>query len=263
MKQDHSFLPKKAAKEADGVGVSNRGFRFPGPHDRVTLNGMTGSGKTTFAMWLFAESADFDKKPWIMLDYKIETMFTQALNKRYFRKLAIGADIPDKPGVFVVRPDLSKGQQPVKDLLWGIYRAGHCGLFLDEATMVPELRGEANSGGPFQSILSQGRSKEIPCWVLAQRPAFVNNMVYTENNYYCAFRLRSEDDLKKVNKNIPDNSENYDAVWSADRTLKPHWSRWYDVEQDKSWILRPCPPSEEILKILGERLDMRKNKQMI
>lgn len=254
----HRFLPPLHDKAAETIG-----FAFPGPRDRVTINGMTGSGKSTFALWLFAESADFDKKPWIFLDFKEEGLIAKALAAKLFGLLSIDAKIPKKPGVYVVRHNPRHGQAPVVDFLWKIYEAGKTGLFLDEATMVPELRGEANSGGPFQSLLSQGRSKEIPVWVLAQRPVNVNIMVFTENNFYSAFRLRGAEDLKKVVKNIPADSRGFARVWGESVKVPRYWSRWYDAEQDRSFLLRPCPSPEKILEILSDRIETAKEREKL
>jgi hypothetical protein len=252
------------------MGLRPRGvvsFDFPGPRDRVTVNGMTGSGKTTFAMWLFAESADFHKKPWIFVDYKRETIIQQALGEGLFEPLAVDARMPKKPGIYVVEPNPREGQGPVIDFLWRVYDAGRIGLFLDEATMIPELRGEANSGGPFQSILSQGRSKEIPTYVLAQRPVNVNLMVYTECNYYSAFKLKSKEDLKKVTNDIPEQSEGYTRVWSPGPNLflpkYKYWSRWYDAQRNVSLLIQPSPGAEKILDRLAERIDKMKGHERI
>jgi len=254
----HKFLPPPRDKRPESSG-----FRFPGASDRVTINGMTGSGKSTFAMWLFSESADFDKKPWFILDFKGEILIQQALREGLFTELSISARIPDKPGVYVVRHEAREGLGPVTEFLWSIYQAGKRGLFLDEATMIPELRGEANSGGPFQSILSQGRSKEIPVYVLAQRPVNVNNMVFTENNFYCAFRLRSKRDLQKVTDHIPEDSKRFDQIWGDNLRLPAHYSRWYDAQQDASFLLKPCPPPDRILDALFARIDSAKKREKL
>ena len=238
-------------------------FQFPGPRDRVTINGMTGSGKSTFALWLFAESADFDKKPWILIDYKGEDIIQSALKEEIFASLPIGDHIPKKSGIYVVMPDAKAGVGPVAEFLWRVYDSGNVGLFLDEATMIPELRGEGNSGGPFQSILSQGRSKRIPCWVLAQRPAHLNLMVLSENNYYCAFLLRSKKDLEKVTDNIPESSRDFERVWSPTLSLDRYWSRWYDVAQNRSFLMRPSPSADKILDILSHRVDKMKSREAI
>lgn len=257
MKTNPSFLPPPR-----DIKPEKSGFIFPGPTDRVTVNGMTGSGKSTFALWLFAESADFDKRPWIILDFKGETIVQEALRQGIFKTWSISDELPKDAGVYVVDHDASSGQAIVSTFLWKIYKRGKTGLFLDEATMVPELRGEGNSGGPFQSILSQGRTKGIPTYVLAQRPVHVNNMVFTENNYYSAFKLASKDDLKKVASFIPEESFGYERVWGKNAVrLPPFWSRWYDRQTDKSYILRPVPDANEILNILFERVDAMKKKK--
>ena len=172
-----------------------------------------------------------------------------------FETLRADSPLPKKPGVYVVRHNAREGTAPIVDLLWRVYERSRIGLFLDEATMVPELRGEGNSGGPFQSILSQGRSKEIPVYVLAQRPAFVNKMVFSENNFYSCFKLKLKDDYKKILDDIPEDSRDYRRVWKVNTSLPPHWSRWYDAQSNRSFLLRPCPSPNEIVQILAARLD--------
>lgn len=241
------------------------GFRFPGPDDRVTINGMTGSGKSTFAMWLLGESADFDRKPWIIVDYKQEDeIINSALNESIFDELKIDAKVPRSPGVYVARPRAQDGPSPVVQFLWNVYEAGRVGLFLDEATMIPELRGEGNSGGPFQSLLSQGRSKHIPVWTLAQRPAYVNKMVYSESNFFAAFKLGMMTDLKKIkDEGIPEWSDGYEKVWGDKVRLKPYTCRWYDKKLERSWILHPAPSPQTILNVLANRVDDMREKRTI
>lgn len=271
-----SFLPQKkkvpepeapkakASYTLDLTPEVDKRFIFPGPTDRVTVNGMTGSGKSTFAIWLFSESADFDKRPWIFLDFKGEDIINQALSEDIFKPLKIDADLKKlNPGIYVVHHDASQGQGPVAAFLWRIYAKGKTGMFLDEATMVPELRGESNSGGPFQSILSQGRSKGIPTYVLAQRPVNVNNMVFTENNYYSAFELSKPEDVKKVAGHIPWHSQNYSEVWDPDLMLKDFHSRWYDRKRKISFLLDPCPSEDEILNKLFSRVDRMRKKEKV
>lgn len=260
MNERPKFLPAPRDRSPE-----KSGFRFPGPADRVTINGMTGSGKTTFAMWLLGESADFDRKPWVIVDYKHEDpIINTALAEGIFDELKIADKIPRKAGVFVIRPRAQDGSAPVVNWLWKVYEAGRTGLFLDEATMIPELRGEGNSGGPFQSLLSQGRSKQIPVWTLAQRPAHVNRMVYSEANFYCAFKLGMPDDLAKIRKEgIPPYSEGYAKTWGDDVRLKPYYSRWFDRQLERSWILNPAPDPQIILNVLANRVDDMREKQTI
>jgi hypothetical protein len=256
----HKFLPAPKDRSPE-----RSGFVFPGPQDRLTINGMTGSGKTTFAFWLFGECADFDKKPWIVVDYKqADPIINGALAEGIFDELKLSEKIPRDAGVFVIRPRAQEGATPVVQFLWKVYEAGRVGLFLDEATMIPELRGEGNSGGPFQSLLSQGRSKNIPVWTLAQRPAHVNKMVYSESDFYCAFKLGMTADLDKIRKEgIPEWSEGYERVWGDKVRLKPFTSRWYDRKRERSFILNPAPAPNVILNILANRVDAMQDKRTL
>lgn len=259
MNERPKFLPPKRDR-----GPEPSGFEGPGPEDRVTIVGMTGSGKSTFAMWLFAEYADFQRKPWLFIDYKQESLISEAIEEKMCKRIKVSADLPDVPGIFVVNPDSEDGPDPVNDLLRRIYRRGKIGVIVDETTMIPNSRGEANTGGPYQSLLSQGRSKIIPVWSLSQRPAYINRMAFTENNYFCAFRLKSEDDNDKVIREIPKRSAEYDYVWNEEIYYpKGHESRWYDANRDISFRLKPCPDPDEILNRLFERVDtMRKTEKL-
>lgn len=262
-----AFLPPP--DRSAPVAAAKSGFRFPGPSDRLTINGMTGSGKTTFAFWLFAESADFNIKPWVFMDFKGETLLSQSLAEKMAEECSVKKPPPKSPGVWVCRPDPRNDLPDVIEFLWNMYRQGHVGLFLDEATMIPELRGTGNSGGPFQSLLSQGRSKVIPVWTLAQRPVNVNKMVYSESNFSCAFKLKNEEDEEKLIKEaVSTRSENFDQVWGDDAPdlhapKYKNYSRWYDEGANRCFLLRPCPGPDDILSILFDRVDRLKDRRSI
>src|SRR5271154_686065 len=102
----HKFLPPPRERKQE-----KSGFIYPVPRDRVTINGMTGSGKSTFALWLFGESADFDKKPWVLLDYKGEVLIQSLLTEDLAERLDLNQSIPTRPGIFVVTPDARKDGQ--------------------------------------------------------------------------------------------------------------------------------------------------------
>lgn len=229
-------------------------FRFPGPRDRVTINGMTGSGKSTFAMWLFAMSADFDKKPWILVDYKGEDIISAI---KGVVQIKPSDAPPKKPGVYVLHPGPHDTEE-MKNFLWKVWKQGKTGLFFDEVYMVPEFKGDAGSGGPLKAILTQGRSLEIPVYALAQRPVDVNRHVYTEATFYSSFRLRSRKDYERILDFVPE-----DKIWSDERPLPDHWSKWYDAPRNVSFILKPSPPSDVILDLIDERLEKLKEKEKL
>lgn len=238
---------------SDKIPTSSEAFVFPGPRDRVTINGKTGQGKSTFALWLFAMSADFDKKPWVFVDYKREEIIAEIVARGFAKVIRLQDPPPKAPGIYVVFPN--PGTREDTDLmikwLWAVYNKGKIGLFLDEVTMIPEEKGIGNSGGPFKSILSQGRSKQIPCYSLCQRPVDVNRHVYTECEFYSAFKLRSKADFEKILDFLPED----DPVWNPALKLPLHWSRWYDDRRDLSLVLRPSPEAKHVLDILEQRLE--------
>lgn len=264
MKHTDKFLP--APKEPPRVekpssaAVSAGAFVFPGPRDRVTINGMTGSGKTTFAMWLFAEAADFDRKPWIIVDFK-QADFGDFEDAGVFNVISL-ARLPDEPGVYIVKPETSEIRRTI-DFLWKVYQRGKTGLFLDEATMIPDLRGEANTGGPFQSILSQGRSKEIPVYTLAQRPVSVNKMIYSEADYISVFKLTRRDDWEKIAREITEDSLDYERRWAQPSTLPAHQSLWFDKRQNRTFLLKRSPPLGYSLDKIAERLEIHERRRTI
>ena len=232
----------------------NGAFKFPEKNDRVTVMGMTGSGKSTFAMWLFAESADFNLKPWVLVDFKGEDIITRIP----VEELRLGSRLPSKPGIFRLHPD-PRAVGDVEDWLWKAWERGNIGLMFDEAYMLPEFKGAANSGGAFKAILTQGRSKNIPVYVLAQRPVDLNRHVYSENTFLSLFRMKSSKDFEKVLDSVPDD----ETVWNADVKLAEHWSRWYDARRNVSFIMKPCPPPDDVLNLIMARLDEDKRKEKI
>lgn len=236
----------------------SRSFHFPGPRDRVAVIGSTGSGKSHGAFWLASESADFDKKPWIFVDYKGEDIIAEMLERKDARLIGVEDDLPEKPGLYVMKP--TPHQQPaVAAWLWRVWERGKTGLIFDEISMIPELRGEANSGGPLKSILTQGRSKEIPVYSLIQRPVDVNKHVFTEAQFIWQFHLKHDQDLKKVLEYIPSKDE----IFRNQKRLPRYWSRWYDDVSDASFLLKPVPDKKEILDRISERLEHMRHKQRV
>lgn len=224
-------------------------FEFPGPTDRVAIVGATGEGKSTFAFYLFAVSADFDKKPWFLVDYKGEVIIKKLLAERDATLISLEKPPPKKPGIYVVKPDPEKPSE-MASWLWKVYRAGNAGLFFDELSMVPEFKGAAGGGGPLKSILTQGRSKNIPVYGLVQRPVDVNLHTFSEANFIGEFYLKKTADRDRVREYIPDG----DPIFYDDKPLPRYWSRWWDDKRRKSYILRPAPPETQILDTIAARV---------
>jgi DNA helicase HerA-like ATPase len=248
------FLGRRPTVSTEDISPRHSGdFRFPGPSDRVTVMGMTGSGKSTFALWLFAESADFNKKPWVLVDFKGDDIITRLP----IDDIKISGRIPTEPGVYRLSPD-PRETGDVEGWLWRAWERGDIGLFFDEAYMVPEYKGSANAGGAFKAILTQGRSKNLPVYILAQRPVDLNRHVYSENTFLSLFRLKSRKDFEKILDSVPDDEN----VWTDELKLPEHWSRWYDARRNKSFVMKPSPPPDEVIRIITERIG-EKSKRAI
>ncbi len=236
-------------------------FRFPGPRDRVTINGMTGSGKSTFALWLVSESADFDRKPWILIDYKGEDIISEIKRMPGVKVIREDGQVPTAPGIYALHPSPHKTDE-MANWLWAVWRARKKGLFFDEVYMVPEFKGAKGSGGPLKAILTQGRSLEIPVYALAQRPVDVNRHVYTEASFLCTFRVLSRQDWDTVMDRIPD-VPLVRKYRDAPGSLPPYNCIWFDVAANKVMQLRPSPESDTILGTFHARLEkLYKHRQI-
>jgi len=223
-------------------------FVYPGDTDRTAICGMTGSGKSTFALWLFSVSANFDRMPWIFIDYKGEDIIQQILKNKDAKLLDMNKPIPKEKGIYVVKPS-PRDPELILDFLWKVYEAEKTGLFFDELMMLPKQFDLHNN--PFQAILTQGRSKRIPCFLLTQRPARVSVSTFSEATYISEFELNKKDDRARVEEYIPDNN----ALFADDKPLPRYWSKWYDSKRKIALKLKPSPDAKEILDTISRRVD--------
>jgi len=207
------------------------GFRFPGSNSRTTIVGATGSGKTTCGLWMLAHQR-FDKRPWLIVDFKAETVFDQ-VGFPPVEEIALSARPPRKNGLYLVSP-LPNDDEALEEFLWRVFRRGNLGLYIDEAALMP-------SGGAWQAILQQGRSKKIPVISCTQRPVSVARPVFSEAFFFCMYRLADKRDYRIAEGFIP-----------ADlaEPLPAHWWRWYDVEANRLLTMRPVPPPSKVAEEL-------------
>lgn len=218
-------------------------FQLPTNQHRVAVMGSTGSGKTQFGFWLLS-LAPFDKQPYIIFDYKRETLFTQTDR---IKEIALG-ELPKQPGVYIVRM-MPAQLSEVNDYLLKIWDHENVGVFFDEAYMLPDKDG-------LSAILTQGRSKNIPAIILTQRPAWISRFVFSEANHYAVFRLNDLDDRKTVRRFLPP-----DTDLTSD--LPDYHSLWYTVGKRVAVPMSPVPGEAELLERLESRLAPKDKRRLI
>lgn len=202
-------------------------FRFPGGDTRTIVIGATGTGKTTFGAWLLSH-ARFDKRPWVIIDYKQEELF-EDVGSPPIQRLSLGR-IPKRKGLYIVSPRPGEDDE-VEDWLWKVWSKGNIGIFVDEATLLP-------SQNAVKAILRQGRSKRIPIIACTQRPVDIEREFFTEANFVSVFRVQDERDYKIIRGFLRNTS--------IDQELPQHWSYWYDVARNLLLKLQPCPKPDII-----------------
>ena len=206
----------------------------PGPSHRTVIIGRTGSGKTQAGLFHLS-GQDYDKKPWIMFDWKGDKLIS--------RIKPVPIDIrdkpPRKPGLYVVKP-LPGENGLVTEFLFNVWRQERTGLYIDEGFMM----GRFNDA--YRAILTQGRSKHIPVITLTQRPAWLDQFVFTEANFFQVFHLNALKDRLRVAEFVP----NFDVRMQFDR----YHSVWYDVDDHQMADLLPVPEASRIVDAFKARM---------
>jgi hypothetical protein len=217
---------------------------LPGPNDRLTIVGRTGTGKTLAATYHLS-NADFDRKPWIVYDFKREKLFSQISRAR---EIAIG-EIPKHPGVYVVRPNMLEGtDEAIEGHLMGIWEHENVGLYIDEGYMI----GQRSAG--LRAIYTQGRSKHIPVITLSQQPVWVSRFAISEADFYQVFDLNDTMHQKVIRRFVP-----IDEFGK----LKPYHSYYYDVGNNTLIEMKPVPPASELVGRIDDRLKLQVNRRYI
>lgn len=202
-------------------------FRLPGGDARTTVIGATGSGKTTCGAWLLSKQR-FEKRPWIIFDFKREALF-DAVGLPPISEIDLRSKPPRKPGLYLVSPRPDE-DEALEDWLWKLWENENTGLFVDEASLMPDKTA-------FRAILQQGRSKRLPVIACTQRPVNVQRPLFSEASYFCVYRMSDKRDYRVIEGFVPAN---------LSRPLRPHHWRWYDVARNELLTMKPVPPPREI-----------------
>jgi hypothetical protein len=223
------------------IPINGDKIRLPGPSDRVTIIGPTGSGKTHAAMWHLS-NASFTSRPYIVIDPKREELVSQIEGAEY---IGVG-EIPKYPGIYVVNPIPSDA--PLLDkMLIDVWDHENIGIWIDEGLMF-------GTGDGIDACFTQGRSKKIPIIMLMQRPVWVTRFALSEATFVHYFGLEDERDQKTVRAfaKIP--------VWEQ---LEQFHSFYYDVPRRLNYHFKPMPKADKILDRINSRLDELKPRRKV
>lgn len=215
-------------------------FRFPGSDDRTTIIGATGSGKTVCGMWMLSHQR-LDARPWVILDFKREVMVDQ-IGFPPLQDIDVIDPPPKKHGVFVLTPRPGE-EEGLEGFLWRLWENGNCGLYVDEAALMPDA-------GAWRAILQQGRSKRIPVIACSQRPVDVTRAVFSEASFFCIYRVTDRRDQKTIEGFAPLN---------LSEQLPPYHWRWYDVARNNSLRMGPVPKAAETVAKLRESIPFERS----
>ena len=215
-------------------------LQLPGASDRTIIVGQTGNGKTWFGVWLLSHQ-DIARRPWVIVDYKRETLFKE-MGRHAFRSiLTVNSAAPSKPGLHLLQP--FPEDDAVDDFLWRVWKRGNIGLYIDEAMMIPGGRGSA-----IRAILTQGRSMRIPVIALSQRPVEIDRFFFSESQFFAEFFLLDRDDRKTVSRYTP---------FDPDEVPERHFCYWYDAKRNQVSYLSPVPDKETFLGRLKAKAPRR------
>jgi hypothetical protein len=217
----------------DGAEPARAEFKLPSATDRMCVLGRTGSGKSHFAVWALSH-ANWPHVPWLILDYKRDPLIAEIPGLQEYK---LGRKLPKAAGLYHVRAN-PQDNDAVEQFFWSVWKRGHTGLLVDEGHVAPDQ-------GAMQAILSQGRSKRIPFYILSQRPVWLNRFALSEASMFAVFSMNDRRDRQTVATFLPG--------INLDQKLPPRHSYYYDVARDNAFLMRPVPDKQEFFARFVER----------
>lgn len=227
-------------------------FRMPAEDEHVAIVGRNGTGKSQAGAWALSKR-DLSNSVHVIIDYKGEELFNQLRNVREITT----REMPKENGLYIIHAvPFEAEQDKMRNWLWRVWKRGNIGLFVDEGYMIP---GEKD--GPFQAILTQGRSLRIPVIALSQRPVGVNRFVFSEASHTMVFDLNDERDKDTIRMFTPKGFLDWtpdmlgdNDPYTGEKLLPKYHSRWYNKKDNSRFVLRPVSEAAEIVENIDAQL---------
>lgn len=168
--------------------------------EHVFIAGQTGSGKSICAE-IYLSGLDNV----ICLDTKGETNFSMIKDSPIFERLE--DLIQFKEGKAIYRPRWEELNSEYYDRFFEwIYRRKNTNVWVDE---VMSLYENAGSILPYhKAIMTRGRTKNISCWNVTQRPKTIPLSLISEAKHFFIFDLNVEADRKRIQEVVAQNEIN-------------------------------------------------------
>lgn len=228
-------------------------MRLPSAKDRMLINGRTGSGKTTGAVWLLS-LANYTERPWVILNHK----YTKIIDGIPGAKHVDMKFRPKEPGIYIYHPLPSRDDEMQEELLWYIWAQGGIGIYLDEGYMVDPRSAALNA------LYTQGREKEIPMITLSQRPVKLSRFAVSESDFFMLYHMQNRMDRKLVQEYLPVNLEHLMvSPPGTPRPLPEYHSLYYDVGRNSVEILTPVPMQDALYQTFKDRLGLSKGRNRL
>jgi hypothetical protein len=212
-------------------------LNLPSTEDRTLIIGRTGSGKTYAGLWLLSEMP-IDEQPWVIIDYKGDKNIARI---PFAHPLSLG-EIPVLPGVYVVRPHHTQTEE-MESFLMAIWEHEGIGIYIDEGAML-------SKSDALDTILIQGRSKNVPVIMLTQRPVGISRFAFSESQHFLIFPNHD----KREQKTVAEIAPLFQTRDSDDAFLPPYHFHYYHVSERASERMSPVPSLERILKVFYTKL---------
>lgn len=228
--------------------MSDDAFRLPRDDERSVIIGKNGTGKTVAAAWQLSLRS-YDTMPWVIVDAKGDRL----LNRLGAKEIKPGF-LPRRAGLYITHPRPDE-LDTVDAMLWEAYNrrvdevkhrrpnnTRGCGWFFDEGYFI-------TGSSAFQAVLTRGRSLNIPCITLTQRPVWLDRFVFSEADHIQYFWVQDRRDRKTVQEFLP---------IDADIRLPKYHSTWYNLKEDQVSRLSPVPSETDIIRTFKQRLGQQR-----